>query len=118
MPPVERMTCRFEKMCKAETPVILENEQICFIRTIKNIPDIFIESEWDAIKAKHHVHELGYLSNLFPNYEDVIKNGLLAKYETADEYGKRCIDAIIELPDRYKEEAEKQGRDDIVRVFE
>ena len=118
MTAVERMTYRFEKMCEAETPVILKNEQICYIRTIKNIPDIFTEEEWVDKKAKHHIHELGYLSNLSPNYEDVIKCGLLAKYETADEYGKRCIDAIIDLADRYKEEAEKQGRDDLAIVFE
>lgn len=118
MTPIERMTYRFEKMCAAETPVILENEQICYIRTIKNIPDIFSDAEWADIKSEHHIHELGYLSNLSPNYEDVIKCGLLAKYEIADAYGKRCIDAIIDLADKYKEEAKKQGRTDIVSVFE
>ena len=118
MSPVERMTYRFEKMCEAETPVILENEQICFIRTVKNIPDIFTEDEWVEVKKEHFIHELGYLSNLSPDYEDVIKTGLLARYETADEYGKRCIDAIIGLSDRYKEEAKKQGREDIVSVLE
>ena len=35
---------------------------------------IFSENEWSDIKSKHHIHELGYLSNLSPNYEDVIKN--------------------------------------------
>ena len=118
MSPIERMTYRFEKMCEAQTPVILENEQICYIRTTNNIPDIFSENEWSDIKSKHYIHELGYLSNLSPNYETVIKEGLLAKYETADEYGKRCIDAIINLSDRYKEEAEKQGRDDIVKTLD
>ena len=118
MTPTQRMTYRFEKMCEAETPVILENEQICYIRTIKNIPDIFTEDEWTEIKSKHYIHELGYLSNLSPNFEDTIKVGLLAKYEDADEYGKRCIDAIIALADRYKAEAEKQGREDIAKTLE
>ena len=77
MSPIERMTYRFEEMCKAETPVILDGEKIVFIRTVKNIPDIFSEDEWKEIKEKHHIHELGYLSNLSPNYERVIKNGLL-----------------------------------------
>ena len=45
MTPIERMTYRFEKMCAAETPVILEQEQICYLRTVKNIPDIFTEAE-------------------------------------------------------------------------
>ena len=118
MSPIERMTYRFERLCEAETPVILEGEQICFLRTIKNIPDIFTEAEWADIKKKHYIHELGYLSNLSPDYEDVIKTGLLSRYETADEYGKRCINAIINLSDRYKDEAQNQGRDDIVKVLE
>ena len=118
MSPIERMTYRFETISKAETPVILENEQICFLRTIKNIPDIFTEDEWKEIKSKHYIHELGYLSNLSPDYENAISSGLLKMRENADEYGKRVIDAIIDLSDRYKDEAKKQGRDDIVKVLE
>lgn len=99
MTPIERMTYRFEEMCKAEIPVILEGEKIVFIRTVKNIPDIFSEDEWKEIKSKHYIHELGYMSNLSPNYERVIKNGLLKERENADEYGKRSkmIDPKINL---------------------
>lgn len=116
--PIERMTTRFETLCKMETPVILPHEQICFIRTIKGIPECFTESEWEDIKSKHYIHEAGYLSNLSPNYEDTIKCGLLKKRETADEWGKRTIDAVIDLAERYKQEAKKQGRDDIAKVLE
>jgi len=115
---IERMTYRFEALCRAEEPVILDGEQICFIRTVKNIPDIYTEDEWAKIKSEHFVHELGYMSNLSPDYENVIKSGLLALRETADEYGKRSIDAIIGLADRYKAKAEEIGRDDIAKVLE
>ena len=115
---IERMTRRFEMLMGAETPHILPDEQICFMRTVTKIPDIYTENEWAEIKKEHYVHELGYLSNLSPNYEDVIKTGLLARYETADEYGKRTINAIFDLTDRYKKEAEKEGRNDIAEVLE
>ena len=118
MTPIERMTYRFEQMAKAETPVILENEQICFIRTIKNLPDIFTEDEWKEIRSKYYIHELGYMSNLSPNYEEVIKSGLLAKYEEADEYGKRIIDAIFDLTDRYAKEAKRIGRNDLAEILQ
>lgn len=117
MPAIERMTYRFEEVAKTETPVILPDEKICFIRTVKKLPDIFGEEEWNDIKKKHYIHENGYMSNLSPNYEDVIKFGLLVKRESADEYGKRAIDAIIDLSGRYKAEAEKQGREDIAAVL-
>ena len=118
MSPIERMTYRFEKITEAETPVLLENEKICFLRTIKNIPDIFTEDEWTEIKSKHYIHELGYMSNLSPDYEGAIMVGLLEKRKLADEYGKRVIDAIIALSDRYKDEAEKQGKMELAKVLE
>lgn len=116
--PAERMTRRFERLCAMETPVILPDEQICFVRTVKNIPDCFTESEWEDIRAKHFIHELGYMSNLSPDYADTISCGLLAKREKADEYGKRVIDAVIGLSDRYREEAKRVGRSDIAAVLD
>ena len=115
--PIERMADRFTRLCDEEKAVILEGEQICFLRTVSNLPAIFTESEWEEINKKHHIHELGFMSNLSPNYYDTIAKGLLAKREEADEYGKRAIDNIIKLADKYLDEAEKQGRADIVEVL-
>ena len=117
MSPIERMTYRFEQVAKAETPVILPEEQICFLRTVRNLPDIFSEAEWAEVKKNHFIHELGYMSNLSPNYYDTISLGLLKKRETADEYGKAVIDNIIMLSDKYLEEAKKQGREDLVEIL-
>ena len=118
MTPEERMADRFERLCKAQKPHILPDEQICFVRTTKQIPDCFTEDEWKEIKSKHFIHELGYISNLSPDYEKAIKNGLLALRETADQYGKRAIDNIIALSARYREEALRVGREDIAAVLE
>ena len=115
--PIERMTDRFERLIKEETPVILPDEKICFIRTVANIPDCFTEKEWEEIKSKHYIHELGYMSNLSPDYERILSLGLLKVRETADEYSRRSIDAIIDLADRYKAEAERIGRTDIAEVL-
>jgi pyruvate-formate lyase len=114
----ERMTRRFEKLCAAETPVILPEEQVCFLRTavLKN-NDVFSEAEWREIRKTHFIHELGYVSNLSPDYEDVLRTGLFKKRDTADEYGKRAIDALIGLADRYREEALRQGREDIAETL-
>ena len=115
--PKERMTRRFEKMTELQTPVFLPDEKICFLRTAINIPDVFTKTEWDEINKKYHIHELGYMSNLSPDYESVIAEGLLKKRETADEYGKRAIDAIIKLADRYCEAAENEGKTELTAVL-
>ena len=115
--PIERMADRFERLCNEEKAVILDGEQIVFLRTVKNLPAIFTEAEWNDIKAKHYIHELGFMSNLSPNYYGTIASGLLAKRDSADEYGKKAIDNIIKLSDKYLEEAKKQGRADLVEIL-
>ncbi len=111
------MTRRFELMTRLEKPVLLPNEQITYIRTVKSIPDCFTQEEWAEFKVHHHIHELGYMSNLSPNYADAIKLGLLAKREIADEYGKRVIDAVFDLADWYREDAIKQGKLGLAEVL-
>lgn len=117
MSPTERMADRFERLMKLQTPHILPEEKIVFLRTTTCIPDCFTEDEWDEIKKEHYIHELGYISNINVNYEKVIKNGLLA-FKGKNEYSDRAIDLIIELADKYKAEAEKCGRSDVAKTLE
>ena len=111
--PEERMAERFVRIARMETPVILPEERICFIRTVKTLPECFTPEEWAEIKKKHFIHELGYRSNVSPDYAGVIKNGLLYYRDRADEPARRMIDALLELVERYCAEAKKQGRMDI-----
>ena len=115
--PIERMADRFERLCDEEKAVILDYEKIVFLRTVSNLPAIFTDAEWKEISSQYYIHELGFLSNLSPNYYDTIATGLLKKRETADEYGKKAIDNILKLTDKYLQEAKKQGREDLVEVL-
>lgn len=116
--PKERMTRRLELLAGLETPVLLPGEKICFLRTVKKIPDCFTQEEWEEIRSSHYIHELGYMSNLSPDYGRVIAGGLLAARETADEYGRRAIDAAIGLVDRYRERALQEKRTELAAVLE
>ena len=115
--PTQRMADRFECLCDEEKAVILEGEQIVFLRTVSNLPAIFTDKEWEEIKSKYYIHELGFMSNLSPNYYDTISVGFYEKRKTADEYGQRAIDNIIKLSDKYLVEAQKQGRNDLVEIL-
>jgi len=115
--PMERMADRFSRLCREEQPVILPGEQITFLRTVANLPEIFTPAEWETIKATHYIHELGFLSNLSPDYYGAIATGLLEKRKAADTYGKQAIDNILLLSDKYLAEAKKQGRTDLVEIL-
>lgn len=115
--PEERMIRRFEYLTREETPVVLKNERITFLRTIENLPPIFTDEEWSEIKKKRYIHESGYRSNVTPDYSKLIKNGLLFYRNTADEYGKRAIDAILALTERYAEEAERVGNVTVAKTL-
>lgn len=118
--PVERMCRRFEMMCEKEKPAIHPEEQIVFVRTVADLPDCFTEREWADIRSKHYIHELGYVSNLCLDYARTIHEGLLARREEPEcgEHRRRMIDALLGLCDRYREEAARMGRDDVVAVLE
>ena len=115
--PAGRMADRFRRLCEEQEAVILPGEQIVFLRTVSNLPAIFTESEWNEIKKNHYIHELGFLSNLCPDYYSTIACGLLEKRKTAEPYGKQGIDQIIRLSDKYLAEAKRQGRQDLVETL-
>lgn len=115
--PIERITRRFVLLCSRQKPQILPEQKIVFMRTTGNSPALFTDAEWAEITAAHSIHELGFMSNVTPDYERILSRGLLAVREEADEYGKREIDALLDLSDRYREEAARVGRDDVYEIL-
>lgn len=114
---IERIVKRFETYCANETPIILDEQQIVFLRTISNFCDCFSKEEWDEKRQQFYIHESGYVSNLNPDYESIIHKGLLSFREEVNDYAKREIDALLLLCDKYLEEAKRIGREDIVDMF-
>jgi len=106
----ERMVRRFEYLMSLEEPFILEGEEIPFVRTVSNTPEIYTEDEWNELKKKHYIHESGYKSNLCPDYEKVLKKGLLELSENGSDAYKRCVSAVLSLARKYEEEAKRQNR--------
>lgn len=120
----ERMIFTFEYLLKNETPVILPDEKIVFIRTIKKFPSIYSDEEMALIKENHYIHEAGYVCNICPDYAALIEHGLENRLEQIENiaarsddtmkikyagYLKRAINAIIDLTDRYAAEADRLG---------
>ena len=123
----------FSEMMRCQEPVILPGERIVFTRTVKDVPFIYTEEEWEAIKATHYIHERGTVSNISPDYETTIRFGLearkaeikarLSKDDTGED-GKIflesvliCIDALQGLIARYEEKAREEGEEDTARVL-
>lgn len=118
LPLAERIVRRFERLAAAEEPHILPGEQIVFLRTTGKAGDVMTKEEWEEYRANSgEIHELGYTSNLCGNYAALIREGLDAVRERADEYARREIAAILSLTDRYREEARRTGRNDVAAVL-
>ena len=115
----ERMTRRFEMLCALETPVILDpGEMIVYTRTVPNLPDIFTETEWADIRKDHFIHELGYISNLSPDYARLLSKGLdAAILECSDAHSVRAMKAVLGLSERYRAYAASVGREDVAEVL-
>lgn len=118
LPLAERIVRRFERLAAAEEPHILPGEQIVFLRTTGKAGDVMTKEEWEEYRANNgEIHELGYTSNLCGNYAALIREGLDAVRERADEYARREIAAILSLTDRYRAEAQRMGRNDVAAVL-
>ena len=118
LPLAERIVRRFERLAAAEEPHILPGEQIVFLRTTGKAGDVMTEEEWEEYRANNgEIRELGYTSNLCGNYAALIREGLDAVRERADEYARREIAAILSLTDRYRAEAQRMGRNDVAAVL-
>ena len=118
LPLAERIVRRFERLAAAEEPHILPGEQIVFLRTTGKAGDVMTEEEWEEYRANNgEIHELGYTSNLCGNYAALLREGLNAVRERADEYARREIAAILSLTDRYRAEAQRMGRNDVAAVL-
>ncbi len=83
--PTRRVADRLSKMLALEKPVLLEGERIALLRTVRNLPPIFTDDEWSAVKGRHFIHEAGAVCNISPGYEQVIASGLECYRRKAEE---------------------------------
>ncbi|MBO7762658.1 MAG: pyruvate formate-lyase [Clostridia bacterium] len=113
----ERMADRFVRATREETPYMAEDEKIVFVRTVTDLPDVLTPAEWEKMRERAHIHELGYVSNICLDYTVLVRDGLMAAYEGADPSQKREIEAILALTERYREEALRRGRHDVAEVL-
>ncbi len=122
MPDCERTARRLALALRLETPVLAPGEIIAFTRTALNLPMIYAEEEWQAIKASHFIHENGNVCNLSPDYASVMADGLAAiRARLTDAPLHQCmklsIDAVLDLTRRYAQAAEAAGDTALAEVL-
>ncbi len=131
--PVARSARMLKTLLEAETPIIIEGETIVATRTISRIPSIFTDEEWEDIRSKHTLHERGTVSNLSPDYEGIIADGLGKRKESiiarlADEAltpeqreflaaAKESIEALQSFILKYQACAKNAGQNDVAAVL-
>jgi len=121
-----RSAFRLVSMLNAQDVVFIAGERFAFTRTTKDVPDILSTEEKNEIFSKNYIHELGDVSNICPDYNFLIENGIekaIADIEESikvnshkKEYLASCkmaLEAVIEFADRYHLEAKKKNHKDI-----
>jgi len=118
-----RIGARLVALLNAETAIVLPFEKIAFTRTIAKTPELLTDKDWEeARKQNLHIPFSG-TSNIAPGYEEVIINGLdhylnildnkpdnlTAEQKEFVAVVKANINALINLSDRYQQEAKNKG---------
>ena len=130
---LERSALLTQRMCEAETVVIEPNERIVFTRTISGVPSIYSPEQWKQIIDGKSIHELGPISNICADWQMVLSQGLLQRKAVAldgirwyaGEPEKvaflkasiQTLDAVIQLAQRYAQQALALGRKDIFETL-
>ena len=130
--PQMRAALLFDAMVDNEIPVIFEGELIAATRTITSVPSYLTDDEWNEIKANHYIHENGMLSNISPDFDSALRDGLGLRLkqletarETADEQGRIFADSAImsikalqKLMRKYEARALEAGDRDMASVID
>jgi formate C-acetyltransferase len=133
--PLRRAAEGLRAMLAAERPAFLPEERLAFTRTVRQIPDLYTAAEMASLRKSAYYHEKGVVFNLSPDYATTIRDGLaarraelaarLARAEAeGDAQGREflsCalsgVDAVLDLADRYRAEAERQGLGEIAQTL-
>ena len=130
---LERAVLRFKLLLEKETPVILPGEKLVFTRTIRDIPSIFTRVEWEDMKRVHYIHEKGTVSNICPNYEEILQIGLeekkaevlrgVVESSVAQDQVRfltsvvQSIEAVQEFIERYARLADQMEKTETARIL-
>mgnify|MGYP000845345935 FL=1 len=120
LPPFRRVSEALAEVLKAETPVFLPEERIAFTRTLRTLPELYTEEEVRKMRSEFSFAEKGVVFNLCCDFASTIAVGLDARRaEVAARMNGRDnaflsavlleIDAILDLAERYRREAEQTG---------
>ena len=122
-------------MLAAEQPAFLPGERIAFIRTVKQIPDLYTPAEMEALRSEAFYAEKGYVFNISPDYATTIREGLdarraeiTARLQRAKDEGVDAglafleaalsgVDAVLDLAERYRAAAQEQGLTEIAELL-
>lgn len=124
---IDRATERLIFVLDHEKPVVFPDERIAFLRTVRTIPELYTEEEAGEIARTRRIHERGEVCNINVDYSMLLDVGFDAKKAELEERsgtfrqeGKekearylaqqiRILNAVGNLVDRYRKEAERVG---------
>jgi len=129
---MRRSVGRLRYVLEKEKPVVLPDERIALLRTVRTIPEIHTEAEDKALRATHAFHEIGRVFNMCPDYELLMADGfeekagkIRAQMARAENDGQReflqamldVMDLVSAFAERYRAEAERVGNRTVADMF-
>lgn len=125
--PAERCARACAAVLTAEEPCFIPGSTLGFLRTVKNLPELYTEPELKELHEKYSFSEKGVPFNFTVDYKFVLDAGLPGFRQMLETRMAECsgekreflqaalleFDAMLDLIDRYIAGAEKDGFDRI-----
>lgn len=128
LPPLRRVSEALVEVLRAETPIFLPEERIAFTRTVRTLPELYTEEEVRKMRSESSFAEKGVVFNLCCDFASTIAAGLDARRaEVVTRMSGQDnaflaavlleIDAVLDLAERYRREAEQEGRQELASLL-
>jgi len=139
---MKRTAQRVQDILEAEKPVILPDEMIIVMRTVKKVPSIYTKADLEELARQNGTLDNSYsegfsqifnVSNISSDFFTILENGLEERIKTAEgslgnykeepekveflESSIQTMKAVIAFSGKYAEEAEKQNRNDLAEIL-
>ena len=124
---------RLLRLAELERAILFPEDRIGMMRTIKKVPPLLTEKEYDEISADHFIFDGGIVFNIASDYGKTLSEGMekkrafisekleeLSEGDEKRDFYKACldsVDALYIIAEKYRAEAERSGNTELAQAL-
>ncbi|MDR0832412.1 MAG: hypothetical protein LBM99_05900 [Bacillales bacterium] len=122
---ISRSSQRLAKLVELEKLTLYPEDRFGFYRSLKSIPSLLTDDEWQELRSKYTIFDGAYVGNIASDYETIIRVGFQEKLKEIENEPndiellamKETIKAVLRISQRYQEYALLKGNKELAEAL-